>query len=363
MFDGVTLGAMGDFNLNIAREKVRFESPWEALRCLENDTARILANQFIKSDNLSEQLEGVTSLTYLDAVQNKPEAAIVSFRDAQFLCDGLPRKETLRVCLLHGIIQRELGAFSLAVESLERCYSEAISLRNPKETAMVMQCLALTFYRMCRFPEAMELWEAAEPIVADHCHPLEWAHLQAGKALIAIARQDWPTAINLYEGAHKTFVEFGAETFAIYALAGAASASMHLGNPAVAIPPLQKAAQRAEAMDHLRYASLFFQKLADAYALIGERERAIEMYEIAAARSMEAQLHTRARIAFHSAIALAEEIGEPIQTDAHHRAYVKAEKAMMDASIKQNEASLRLLRLVHEALTRREQSQKVDANA
>ncbi len=354
---------MGDFNLNIEREQVRFESPWEAVRCLEYDTARALANQFVKSDNLSEQLEGMTSLTYIEAVQNNPEAAIVGLRDAQFLCDGLPRKETLRVCLLHGIIQRELGAFSLAVESLERCYVEAIHLGNPKETAMVMQCLALTFYRMCRFPEAMELWEAAEPIVADHCHPLEWAHLQAGKSLIAISKKEWHSAIKLYEGAHRTFVEFGAETFAIYALAGAASASMHLGHPAVAIPPLQKAAQRAEAMDHLRYASLFFHKLADAYVLIGERERAIEMYEIAAARSMEAQLHRRARIAFHAAIALAGELGEPNRLDAHHRAYVKAEKAMMDASIEQNEASLRLLRLVHEALARREQSQKVDANA
>ena len=354
---------MGEFNLNIERDGVRFDSPWEAVRCLEYGFARDLVQPYIKSDNLCEQLEGTATLVYLDAVQNSPATAITRLRDAHFLCDGLPRKDTLRVCLLHGVIQRELGAFTLAVDSLEHCYKDSLGVGHPKETAMVMQCLALTFYRMGRSAEAMELWEAAEPIVADHCHPLEWGHLQAGKALICILHKDWDSALKLYQSAHEVFVDFGADTFSAYALAGAASASMHLGQPGEAIAPLQKAAHRADALDHLRYAALFFCKLAGAHALIGQKEQAIEAYEISATRAMEAQLHARARHAYHTLIDLAEDLGDSRKIAAYHRAYIKAEKLMMQATVKQNEYSLQLLRLVDEARARREQSQKVDANA
>ena len=328
--------------------KAEFDSGWEACRCCDYDAARQVAAREVNGDSVVSQMRGHATLAVCDTFQNEVVRGVGHFREALFLSETCGHIWDSRLELVHGLLQRELGEHNLAVDIFEGIYRGVLRHADPLETFYAAFVLGMGFFRMSRFPEAIEVWDAAEGYLGDGAHPVKVAHLRAMKGAVNLYRTEWQEAERCFDEAEELFTALDVEDQLAYTRAGRAAAWAKQGDPQRAIGPLQRAVRYAEARLHSRLESLWLLHLAEAYVQVGQEELALESYVVCSQRAVESRLFGRGRASYHAVLKYLEARGERDRLLDYHRKYLEVEKTIQATQKADRENSLNLLQAVRE---------------
>lgn len=318
---------------------------WEA--CRERDTDQIwqCATLDLEKDSLATQFEGHLALAFVCCDGTQTPRALAHFRDALFLSEETDSFGHRRLCMVHGLVQRELGEHVLTVHLMEK-YTEAVAaVGDQAEQALALELLGMAFFRMGRSAEAHESWNDAE----------HHAEATGGGARVGIIRgwhgvaylhqQRWEDAAESFDGAKEIFDVIGPDSRQIYTIAGLATARAKLEDAEQAIVPLQRAVRMAEARLHARQESLWLRYLGEIQMAAGDCEGALESFHRSAEISLRCRLFGRMRAVLDASLGYLEQMGDP-RLLTTYRQYRQMEHQLVLQSLADRETSLQLLETI-----------------
>lgn len=298
-------------------------------------------------DSLERQFEGHLALAFVNCDGSQTPLAISHFRDAMFLVDETGSFGHMRLCLVHGLIQRELGEHTLTVHLIEK-YNEAIAeMMDPAESALSLELLGMAFFRMGRSADAHELWADAERCAQETGGGTRVGFILGWHAVAYLHQQRWQDAAEYFARSEDVYRAIGPAFRGTYASAGLAAARAKLGDPVQEIAPLQRAVRLAEAKFHIRQESLWLRYLGETLLAVGDVEGALEALQRSAEISLRCRLYGRMRATRDLIIDHLSKSRDD-RLLGNYREYHQLEQRMVAQSLTDRETSLQLLESIRE---------------